>query len=213
MIVTVGRPVGPARTRPTRQNDTMTRAFVAAVPPPDVVAHLEEFLSVRRAAAPYRWTHPDQWHLTLAFAADVPDRSLEDAVERLARAAGKRSEMTLGFAGGGAFPHPDRAKVLYAALAADETDRPRLEHLATGARAALGKAGAKVDGQRFRPHLTLARLSHPDNVTPWVRLLDAYEGPTWRLDEIALVGSHLGEGPRRRPRYEVLATFPLATSG
>src|SRR5688500_10578724 len=153
----------------------MTRAFVAVVPPLEVVEHLDEFLSVRREAAPYRWTQSDQWHLTLAFAADVPERSFEDAVERLARAAGKRPEMTVRFAGGGAFPHPDRAKVLYAGLVADEADRPRLEHLATGARAALSKAGAKVDGQRFRPHLTLARLGHPDNVTPWVRLLDAYE--------------------------------------
>ena len=187
--------------------------FVAVVPPETAVEDLDDFLSVRRSAGEFRWTHPDQWHLTLAFAADVPDRSLDDAVERLARAAGKRREMTLGFAGGGAFPHPDRARVLYAAVAADEADRRRLEHLATGARAAIGKAGAKVDGQRFRPHLTLARLSHPDNVTPWFRLLDAYEGPTWRLDEIALVASHLGEGPRRRPRYEVLATFPLAASG
>ncbi len=54
----------------------MTRMFVAAVPPEEVVTHLDEFLSVRREAAPYRWTVPDQWHLTLAFAEDVPDRSL-----------------------------------------------------------------------------------------------------------------------------------------
>jgi 2'-5' RNA ligase len=118
--------------------------------------------------------------------------------------------MTVGFAGGGAFPHPDRAKVLYARLAGDEQDRTQLGHLAAGARGALSKSGAQVDGQRFRPHLTLARLGHPDNVTSWARLLDAYQGPTWRLDEVVLVESHLGEGPGRRARHEVRATFPLA---
>lgn len=189
---------------------SLSRTFVAAVPPPEAVDHLDEFLSVRRDAAAYRWTLPDQWHLTLAFATDLPERSLDDAVERLAAAALKRPAMTFGIAGGGAFPDPDRAKILYARLAGDETDLSQLERLAAGARVALSKSGARVDGQRFRPHLTLARLGNPDNVTVWARLLDAYEGPTWRLSEVVLIESHLGEGPGRRARHEVCATFPLA---
>ena len=183
------------------------RCFVAAVPPPEVVDHLEEFLSVRREHAAYRWTPAEQWHLTLAFSEDLPERSLDDALERLERAARKRHAMTLRVAGGGAFPHADRARVLYAAVSAD--DATELGRLATGSRAALSKAGGRVDGQRFRVHLTLARLGHPDNVTSWVRLLDGYEAPTWDLDEVALVASYLGEGPRRRPRHEVVETFPL----
>ena len=70
-----------------------------------------------------------------------------------------------------------------------------------------------MDGKRFRPHLTLARLGHPDNVTSWVRLLEAYSGPAWLVEEIALVASHLGEGPRRRPRHEVVGTYQLADRG
>lgn len=186
----------------------MTRCFVAAVPPPEVAEHLDELLAVRRHAAAYRWSPPEQWHLTLAFTADLPDRALDDALDRLERAAARRRSITLRVAGGGAFPHADRARVLYAGLAGREDDLVELGRLATGARAALSKAGARVDGQRFRAHLTLARLGHPDNVTDWVRLLDGYAGPPWLLDEVALVASHLGEGPRRRPRHEVLATFP-----
>ena len=188
----------------------MTRMFVAAVPPEEVLEHLDEFLSVRREAAPYRWTVPEQWHVTLAFAEDVPDRSLDDLSERLQRAAGKRRAVRLRLAGGGAFPHPDRARVLFARLDTDDDGHTELDRLATGCRAALSKAGAKVDGQKFRPHLTLARLGVPDNVTSWVRLLDAYEGPEWELDEVALVASYLGEGARKRPRHEVVETHRLA---
>jgi 2'-5' RNA ligase len=187
----------------------MTRMFVAAVPPEHVVAHLDEFLAVRRDAAAYRWTVPDQWHLTLAFAEDVADRSLDDLADRLERAAHKRRPLRLKLAGGGAFPHPDRARVLFARLDTDEAGRTELDRLATGCRAALSKAGARTDGQRFRAHVTLARLGHPDNVTSWVRLLDGYEGPEWELDEVALVASYLGEGPRRRPRHEVVETYAL----
>ncbi|WP_310250696.1 RNA 2',3'-cyclic phosphodiesterase [Nocardioides sp. BE266] len=183
--------------------------FVAAVVPPEAVEHLDQFLAPRREAAAFRWSDPGQWHLTLAFAADVPDRSLDDLDDRLTRAAAKRHAFTLRVAGGGAFPHPDRARVLFARLDADQVATTELDRLATGARAALAKAGAQVDGQRFRPHLTLGRLGHPDNVTSWVRLLDDYDGPEWCVDEVALVASYLGEGARRRPRHEVVATYAL----
>ncbi len=76
--------------------------------------------------------------------------------------------------------------------------------MATGARAAAGKAGIALDGQRFRPHLTIARLGRPAEVSSWVRLLDAYEGPEWTTTTYSLVASHLGEGPHNRPRHEVV---------
>lgn len=187
----------------------MTRMFVALVPSPGAVEHLEEFLDVRRDAAAFRWSDPGQWHLTLAFAADVPDRSLDGLDERLARLATRRPAVELRVAGGGAFPHPDRARVLYARLGVGDDVAAGLDLLAAGCRAAMSRAGARVDGQRFRPHLTLGRLGRPDNVTSWVRLLDAYAGPAWVAEEIVLVAAHLGEGPRRRPRHEVVGTYAL----
>ena len=160
---------------------------------------------------------PDQWHLTLAFSANVPDRSYDDLVARLTRAAAKRRPMQARIAGGGAFPNVGRAKVLFAgietALEPGENDGEELRRAATGARAALAKAGAEVDGQRFRAHLTLARIGRPVEATKWVRLLDGYAGPTWQIDELALVASHLGEGPRKRPRHEVVETFSLGRAG
>jgi 2'-5' RNA ligase len=184
------------------------RAFVAAVPPADALEDLEEFLSVRREAAAFRWTVPDQWHLTLAFLADVPDRAYDDLVERLTRAARKRRPMTATITGGGAFPHAGRGKVLWAGV--DLDDREELRRLAVGCRAAASKAGIDVAGERFKPHVTVARMGRPVEATNWVRLLDAYRGPAWTIDEVALIESHLGEGPRKRPRYEVLETFALA---
>jgi 2'-5' RNA ligase len=184
--------------------------FVAVVPPDHVVEDLEEFLAPRREAAPFRWTLPEQFHLTLAFSGTVPDRSYDDLVARLERAAGKRTPIAARIAGGGGFPNVGRARVLFAGV---ETDGEELGRTATGARAALSKAGAEPDGQRFRPHVTLARMGKPVEASNWVRLLEAYAGPSWRIEEIALVASHLGEGPRRRPRHEVVGTFSLGRAG
>ena len=189
------------------------RLFVAVVPPEPVVEHLDEFLSVRRDPSDrdqgLRWTVPDQWHLTLAFMENVAERHLDDLVERLGRAAQRRTPFEIGFAGGGAFPNAGRAKVLWLGVTGEDAARTELDRLATGARAAATKAGAEVAGGKYRPHLTLARLGRPQEVTKWVRLLDAYAGPTWTAVEFVLIESHLGEGARRRPRHEVLETFDL----
>ncbi len=183
------------------------RMFVALLLPPVALADLERFLAPRQEAdLGLRWTMPEQWHLTLAFLADVPDRRLEDLVDRLGRAARRRTPFEVRVVGGGAFPGPARAKVLYAGVS---TSGVELDRLATGARAAAGKAGAPVDGGRFHPHVTLARTRRPMEATRWLRVLETYRGPSWLAEEMTLVASHLGEGPRRRPRYEVVDTFPI----
>src|ERR1700712_270718 len=149
--------------------------FVAVVPPEGVLEDLEEFLAPRQEAAPWRWTLPEQWHVTLAFLEHVSDRARDELVERLTATAGKRSPGSAHIMGGGAFPHVGRAKVLWAGL---ETDQDELSLMAAGTRSAASGAGVVVDGQRFRPHVTLARLNRPIEATKWVRVLDAYIGPT-----------------------------------
>lgn len=185
------------------------RMFAAVVPPPQAVDHLDAFLEVRRDAAPFRWASSDQLHVTLAFLAEVEERRLDDLIERLARAAAKRTALETRIAGGGAFPHVTRARVLWAGLGLDDDGRTELDRLATGCRAAAGRAGIAVDGQRFKPHVTVARMRFPAEISDWVRLLDGYAGPAWPVDRVTLIASYLGEGPRGRPRYEVVDEFEL----
>ncbi len=177
--------------------------FVALVPPEKAVEDLDEFLAVRRHAAPFRWARPEQFHITLAFFAAVPDRKLDALSEGLAAAAGRRTSFDTCLLGGGAFPNVAQARVLWAGLELDS----ELDRLARGARTAGTRAGIAVDGQRFRPHLTVARLGMATDVTRWVQLLEGYRGPTWRAESIELVASHLVPG--KRPRHEVVETFPL----
>lgn len=188
---------------------TGTRLFVAVVPPASVLDDLAEFLEPRQeAGADLRWTVRDQWHLTLAFMPSVLDRHLDDLGARLEQVAGRRTPFEVRLAGGGCFPDPVRAKVLYARLAGPDGE---LAQLAAATRAAAAKAGSSPDGGPFTPHVTLARSRSPVEATRWLRELDTYHGPPWPVQEIVLVASHLGEGPRRRPRHEVLASWALGT--
>ncbi|VXC33215.1 RNA 2',3'-cyclic phosphodiesterase [Nocardioides sp. AX2bis] len=188
------------------------RVFAALVPPVAAREDLADFLAPRWEAGRadgLRWSDPEQWHVTLAFAADVDDWRLEEVEERLAAAASRSAPMVGRVTGGGAFPDPVRAKVLWSGPALEGEGPEALERLAVGARTALATAGAEVDGARFRPHLTLARRNRPGRVDDWVRLLDGYRGPVGAYEHLTLVASHLGEGPRGRPRHEVLAELPL----
>ncbi|MEZ5094487.1 RNA 2',3'-cyclic phosphodiesterase [Nocardioides sp.] len=185
--------------------------FAAVTPSDEAVEDLDSFLAVRRDAAPFRWAAAEQLHVTLAFLAEVPERRLDELEERLGRAAGRRHPFPARLAGGGAFPNAGRARVLWCGLDLEEAGQEELRRMATGARAAAARSGIEVDGQRFRPHVTVARLNRPTEVSSWVRLLDGYAGPSWPVDRIDLVASYLGEGPRGRPRYETVASFPLVT--
>ncbi len=184
------------------------RMFVALVPPAPAVEDLDAFLAVRRESGDFRWTRAEHLHLTVAFLAEVPDRRLDELGEGLGLAATRRTPFAAVVAGGGAFPDPARARVLYAGLDLDDDGQTELDRLAVGCRTAAARAGLEVDGRRFRPHVTIARCGRPSEVTPWVRLLDGYRGPTWQADRITLLASHLGRS-RQRPRYEEVETFRL----
>jgi 2'-5' RNA ligase len=189
------------------------RMFAAVVPPEEVLDGLEEFLAPRREAEQLRWTRPESWHLTLAFMADVPERSLDDLLERLGRAARRRTPFTLSLGGGGAFPGPSRAKVLYAGVDGAPEALEELRRLSVGARAAANRAGAPAAGAAFRAHLTLARSGRPIEATRWLRVLSEYRGAAFAVTDMVLVESHLGEGPGNRPRYDTVAAFPLGKDG
>lgn len=183
------------------------RLFVAVVPPPEVVAHLDDFLAPRRdAGADLRWSDPGQQHVTLAFLAQVPEQRVDRLVAQVADAV-TGTAIAVRLAGGGAFPNPYAARVLIAQV---EDAASRLAPLARRVRGAANHAGVPVDGGRFHPHVTLARSRRPVEATRWIRVLDTYAGPGWVVEEVELIESHLGEGRGRRPRYVTLERFALS---
>jgi len=184
--------------------------FIALPLPEAVQEDLSDYLEPRQEASllepGLRWSLPEQWHLTLGFLPDVADRHTDELLERLERGASRRHPMYLRLAGAGAFPNAGQAKVLWAGI---EHDGEELMRLAGGVRAAASKSGAVVGGGRFHPHLTLARLGAPADVTRWLRVLDPYVGPSWEATEVALIASYLGQGRNGTSRHVVQASFPL----
>lgn len=182
--------------------------FVSLPLPPAQIEDLDEFLAPRReASGDLSWTLPEQWHVTLAFMASVPDRSLDRLIEHLSEVADRTDPFTLALGGGGAIPHPDAAKVLHLSPAGEIA---ALDRLAERVRTSCGRAGVEIDGKAFHPHLTVARCRRPLSATKWLRVLDSYRSTSWTVESFDLVGSHLGEGSGGRVRHEVVERFGVA---
>nr|WP_202502260.1 RNA 2',3'-cyclic phosphodiesterase [Streptomyces sp. SID5785] len=176
------------------------------MPPATALAPLAAAVDRLPPAAGLRWTARPGWHLTLAFYGEVPEATVPDLTERLARAARHTPAFPLALHGGGHFG--DRA--LWAGVAGDVTE---LGHLAERAVAAGRRAGLPGEHRRYRPHLTLARnAAGGPGLAPYASALGAFESPAWTVSELALVRSRLPVSgvAGERPHYEKVAGWPLA---
>lgn len=176
------------------------------------MADLDAYLQPRRDAdtdRDWRWSRAEQLHLTLAFLADVPDWQEEPLAEALTAWAARHAGLRMSLGTAGAFPDPGGAKVLWVGVP-EEAARRELTAWAGQLRGLASHHGADVDGTRFTPHVTVARSGRRRAAGRWVQALDAYRSEPFDVAELHLVQSHLGEGPGRRPRYEVRCSAPLA---
>lgn len=178
------------------------RLFVAVPVPPAADAALEDALAPWRGAVDgARWIGPPNRHVTVKFLGEVPEERLEEVRDALEGATTAASPFALALDGMGAFPRPERAKVLWVGLA-DPTGT--LGDLAAAVDRAL-ELLVPADVRPFAAHLTLARFDPPRRLPDG--LLDTPIPPSgWTADRVVLFRSRLGGGP---PRYEELASVPL----
>ena len=142
------------------------RIFVALALP-DTVS--EPLARVVDTVAGLRAVPPEDMHLTLAFAADVDPRQLEDL--HLALSAVTLPPLSLRLAGL-ELAGPEAAPVLWIRATGGEA----LTLLHARVRRAFDAAGLPLPRQRFRPHVTLARLGRrpgPDLLSRVGALLQA----------------------------------------
>jgi RNA 2',3'-cyclic 3'-phosphodiesterase len=183
------------------------RLFAAVVPPPQIIDDLARWVEPRRDSA-WRWSDASDWHVTLAFYADVETWRYDELVRRLAKAAERTPRFGLALRGVGCFGSAAQAHVLFA-----QVDDPRqvLLDLAARCHTAATTTGIDVPRQRYHPHVTLARRNQPTDGSPYLRALAELETGPWDVSEVTLVQSFLGQGRRGTPRYEVRERLLLAT--
>jgi 2'-5' RNA ligase len=138
-------------------------------------------------------------HMTLRFLGDmdVADAAQEALARALQGSAALRGQIT----GVGAFPDASRARIAWAGVAC-----PGLLDLAERVRRATAGLGRPEPPRPFAPHVTLARLPAPHDLTQWAAAHAGAAFGGFQAFEVVLFGSL--PGPRGM-RYERVAVMPL----
>ena len=150
---------------------------------------------------PGRAIPAENWHLTMRFIGPMEQVTYERMLAEL-DATQLGGSFSIRFEGLGAFPNPRRATVLWVGISHGGDE---LVRLAAAVEDAVAAAGVDPEERPFRPHLTVARIRPPANVTD---LVDQASLPAirWRADRLTVFRSHLGSGGAR---YEPLDTIDL----
>lgn len=159
------------------------RLFVA-LSIPDVVAR--SLMLLEGGVPGARWQAREQLHLTLRFVGDVDGRDARALEDALAGIDAPAFEMQLHGVGqfGNKQPH-----TLWAAARRNDV----LEHLQRKVDAAIRRVGQPQDAHKFNPHVTLARLRHPDleRVRQWLSTHALYTSDQFTVGAFCLYSSKL----------------------
>jgi 2'-5' RNA ligase len=161
------------------------RAFVAVVPPPEVLDALEAQLALAKEGSGLRWMRQDQLHFTLQFLGRVHDA--DGVTAALEREVSSVESFTARLKGCGAFPSVRRARIVW--IGVDEGTEG-MRTLADRVHAATEPFGHEREDRAYTPHLTVARASRQHAVQAVLsRVGDDAIGPEWRVGEVVLFES------------------------
>ncbi|MBD2868923.1 RNA 2',3'-cyclic phosphodiesterase [Paenibacillus arenilitoris] len=188
--------------RSAPNSDTM-RLFVAVPIPADIAGELKEWTDRARSRLPFRkWTHPQDYHITLQFLGDTSASAVGALHEALRGVRGGPFPLRLD--GAGTFGSPPAApRVLWAAVIGGRDALTAL-HLSV-AQATLPLGFAKEE-RPYSPHVTLARGYAGGSVPmPPGAVADAPRGARWEADRFVLMRTHM----HASPMYESIGEYTL----
>lgn len=134
------------------------RLFVALAVPLRVQQAIERAQAALRQAVPgdlFRWTKPEQFHLTLRFLGGIDGGRVPELVSKLGDACRPFSPITLQAAGVGFFPEKRFPRVLWVGL---QERTHQLPALFDAIRDATRLFSSEPEEDDFHAHITLARV-------------------------------------------------------
>lgn len=148
-------------------------------------------------------------HVTLRFFANLAENRVADIAGIARRVAGAHRPFLIDFAGLGAFPSPERPRVLFARVA---TGREEVETIAAELEQRLAEVGLPGDGRPFAAHLTVARIRRPieaDRAREAIARVGDRPFGEATIEALYLMKSELG---RDGPTHSILERAPLGAT-
>ncbi|MBC8403364.1 MAG: RNA 2',3'-cyclic phosphodiesterase [Candidatus Marinimicrobia bacterium] len=183
--------------------ERLLRTFIA-LSVPTQVRTVQDMLktTIEAQRKVLKWVHPNSIHVTVKFNGPTPEDLIPRLNDRLNNLVAQFQPLTMQITGTGCFPTPSRPRVLWLGL---EGDLKQLHVLVQQVHRVLEKFGFPDESERFKPHVTIARLRYPQKHTPDISsfLQTEYENIHLVTDRIHLISSELLPGG---PVYSNLGT-------
>lgn len=162
---------------------------------------------LKEAGGDVKWVEVENIHITLKFLGYIDDINLPVVNDIIKEAVAGIDPFCIRFKGVGAFPKPERPRVLTVTIqdASGSLSRinSRLEEEFSK------KLGIEKENRRYSPHLTLGRVKSMKNVDPLMRLMAEHStddfGEEW-IESVVLMQSQLSP---KGPTYLRLENFYL----
>jgi 2'-5' RNA ligase len=177
----------------------MPRLFVAIDLPPVVKQELTGICSGLLNA---RWVKEGQIHLTLRFIGEVEDNVFQEIKERFSEI--KSPSFLIRLAGVGCFSSRSQPRIVWAGVDPVES----LVALHNQVELALVELGFVSEGQKFSPHVTIARLRNTstERVARYLAANTSFVSPNFAVNMFHLYSSVLtGNGAL----HQIEASYPL----
>ena len=139
----------------------------------------------------YRWSNPQDLHLTLNFLGDVPDDKLPRICEIMRETLAQHPPFSFELCGLGAFPKPTRPKIVWVGVG---NGRSPLSKIFYDLADSLDELRLDRDRKGFRPHITIGRIRPaerwPDSMIEHLSEENEVSIGSVSVEEILLYSSH-----------------------
>jgi 2'-5' RNA ligase len=186
----------------------MIRTFVAVEVSPSVLHRASELIDeCVRLGIDANWVSPDNMHLTLQFLGNVRENDTAMICRSVDRAVRDFPPFDVVCRGVGAFPSPERPRVIWIGM---NEGREELIQLQSVVEKALLEIGYRGEARRFEPHLTIGRVRAPSTGTKqlaqFVADHEKFDASAFDVSEVLVFSSELQKGG---PRHEVIGRAEL----
>ncbi|PIP67720.1 MAG: RNA 2',3'-cyclic phosphodiesterase [Candidatus Omnitrophica bacterium CG22_combo_CG10-13_8_21_14_all_43_16] len=149
--------------------NNVIRAFIAVEIDNQTRQKISDLVScLKKTGSDAKWITEDQMHLTLKFLGNIGWDKVQKISETLSVISDSFKSFKIGFSAIGAFPNLDHPRVIWLGI---DKGQESLKILNGKIEAGLEKAGFAKEDREFSPHLTLARIRSPKNISNLVKLI------------------------------------------
>jgi 2'-5' RNA ligase len=159
------------------------------------------------AAGKIRWVDQDRLHVTLSFLGDLEDAQVAAVCDEAGRIAADFAPMALEIRG--VVPVPGQGRRLRMFWAGVDGDLEPLTQLHGRLNEAFGRLGLPVEGRRYRPHVTLARVKFCRDAEALRRAAQGWKETMFGSQAVEAVSVYASTLTRKGPEYRRLARLLL----